>query len=269
MGLLDGKVAFVTGAARAQGRSHCVRLAQEGADIIAVDVCATVAKVGYPPATPEELADTAELVRATGQRIISRVVDVRDQAALDGAVADGVTKFGRLDVVVANAGISSWGRFWELTDEAWHTMIDINLTGVWRTFKAAAPAMIAAGNGGSMIAISSVAGIKSLPAQAHYSSAKHGVVGLTKTAAIELGEYGIRVNSIHPWGVNTPMAQDPEVFEILTTHPTYAMSFAAMLPGVPIAECEDISNAVIYLASDLSRAVTGIQLPVDMGATKV
>jgi len=269
MGLLDGKVAFITGAARAQGRSHAVRLAAEGADIVAIDICAEAAPVGYPTATVDDLEETARLVEKEGAGVIARVADVRDQASLDAVVAAGVQAFGGLDVVVANAGISSWDRFWEMTDDKWQAMIDINLTGVWRTFKAAAPTMIAQGRGGSMIAIASVAGIKSLPGQAHYSAAKHGVVGLTKTAAIELGEYGIRVNSIHPWGVQSPMVDDPSVAAVLGAHPDYIKSFGSILPSPQPAEPSDISDAVVYLASDMSRCVTGIQLPVDMGATVV
>jgi SDR family mycofactocin-dependent oxidoreductase len=269
--LLAGRVAFVTGAARGQGRSHAVRLAQEGADVIAIDIAAPVtADNAYPPATPEDLAQTAKLVEAEDRRIVARQVDVRDGAALEALLAEAVPELGgRLDVVVANAGISNWNRFWEMPDEQWQTMLDINLTGVWRTLKAAVPHMIAAGNGGSIITVSSVAGIKSLPMQAHYSAAKHGVVGLTKTAAIELGEYGIRVNSVHPWGVNTPMGQDPSMERIFADHPGYAASFASLLPAVPVAEPNDLSDAVVYLASDLSRAVTATQLTVDQGATKV
>ncbi len=269
--LLSGKVAFITGAARGQGRNHAVRLAREGASIIAIDACGAVASANtYPAATEEDLAATVSLVEAEGQKIIARRADVRDSAALEQIVADGVAEFGgRLDVVVANAGISNWNRFWEMPDDQWQTMIDINLTGIWRTLKASVPAMIAAGNGGSIITVSSVAGIKSLPGSGHYSAAKHGVVGLTKTAAIELGEYGIRVNSIHPWGVTTPMGDDPTVEKILTAHPNFLASFAALLPGLPIADSDDISDGVLWLASDMSRAVTGTQLTLDMGATKV
>ncbi|MBJ7336394.1 mycofactocin-coupled SDR family oxidoreductase [Mycolicibacterium sp.] len=271
MGLLDGRVAFITGAARGQGRSHAVRLAREGASIIAIDVAADVSPDnGYPPATRADLDETVALVQAEGREILARVVDVRDSDGMNAILARGAATFGRLDVVVANAGIVSWGRFWEMSDDQWQTLIDVNLTGVWRTMKAAAPYMIDAGNGGSIIAISSVSGIKSLPGQAHYSAAKHGVVGLTKTAAIELGEYGIRVNSIHPWGVATPMAaEDANMAKLCTDHPNYGMSFASALPGLPLAEPDDISDGVVYLASDLSRAVTGTQLTIDMGATKV
>jgi SDR family mycofactocin-dependent oxidoreductase len=269
MGVLDGKVVLITGAARAQGRSHAVRVAMEGADVIAVDLCAAPIALGYPPATRDELEETATLVEKHGRRAVTAVADVRDQAALDSAVGRGTRELGGLDVVVANAGISSWGRFWEMPDEVWRATIDINLTGAWRTFRAAVPAMIEQGRGGSLIAISSVAGIKALPGQAHYTAAKHGLVGLVKAAAIELGPYGIRANSVHPWGVDTPMAHDPAVHAMLEAHPTYARSFAAVLDDPVLASPEDISDAVVWLASDASRRVTGIQLPVDMGATAV
>jgi len=272
MGLLEGRVAFVTGAARGQGRSHAIRLAREGASVIAIDVAAPVSPDnGYPPATPVELEETAALVKGEGQEVLARVVDVRDSDGMTDVLGEGVERFGdRLDVVVANAGIVNWGRFWEMSDDQWQTLIDVNLTGVWRTMKAAAPHMITAGNGGSIIAISSVSGIKSLPGQAHYSAAKHGVVGLVKSAAIELGEYGIRVNSIHPWGVETPMAtSDEKMAAILTKHPSFGMSFGSALPGLMLARPDDISDGVLYLASDLSRAVTGTQLTIDMGATKI
>ena len=169
--LLSGKVAFITGAARGQGRNHAIRLAREGASIIAVDACTAVAAANtYPAATEEDLATTVSLVEAEGQKIVARRADVRDSAALQAIVAEGVQELGgRLDVVVANAGISNWNRFWEMPEDQWQTMIDINLSGVWRTLKAAAPAMIGAGNGGSIITVSSVAGIKSLPGQGHYT----------------------------------------------------------------------------------------------------
>ena len=268
---LDGRVAFVTGAARGQGRSHAVRLAREGAAIIAVDIAGPAAEANtYPPPTEADLDETLKLVEADGGQAIVRVADVRDQHALDAALDEGVAQFGgRLDVVVANAGICSWSRFWEMPDDQWQSMIDVNLTGVWRTMKAAVPHMLSAGNGGSIINVSSVAGIKSLPGQAHYSAAKHGVVGLTKSAALELGEYGIRVNSIHPWGVATPMAEDPMTATMLTEHPAYIASFGSALPHLPLADPGDISDAVVWLASDLSRTVTGTQLTLDMGATKV
>jgi hypothetical protein len=266
MGVLDGKVAFITGAARGQGRSHAIRLAGEGASIIAIDLCAEAAPVGYPTSTKDDLDQTARMVEATGSGIVARVADVRDQAGLESALAEGIDRLGRLDIVVANAGICSWSKFWEMTDETWQAMLDVNLTGVWRTFKATAPILIEQGQGGSMIAISSVAGLKSLPGQAHYSAAKHGVVGLTKTAAIELGPYGIRVNSIHPWGVETPMTQDTILNTMLAENPHFMKSYGSVLGGPTFLAPDDISSAVLYLASDMSRLVTGIQLPVDRGA---
>ena len=266
---LEGRVALITGAARGQGRSHAVCLAAEGADIVALDLCGEAVPVGYPVATPADLAETVGLVEETGRKIIARQGDVRSQADLDAAVAAAVDALGGLDIVVANAGIVTWDRFWEMPEDKWQAMLDINLSGVWRTFRAAAPVLIEQGRGGSMIAISSVAGLKSLPAQAHYSAAKHGIVGLTKAAAIELGPFKIRVNSIHPWGVDTPMAHDPTVWRLIDENPTYRASYGSILTDPQIADPGDISDAVVWLASDASRAVTGIQLPVDMGATAV
>jgi SDR family mycofactocin-dependent oxidoreductase len=271
MGLLENKVAFVTGAARGMGRNHAVRLAREGASIIGIDIAADVSPYcGCPGASEAELKETVRLVEAEGRPCLMEIADVRDSGAMDAVLADGVERFGgRLDVVVANAGISDWGRFWEMPDDQWQTMIDVNLTGVWRTMKAAVPHMLSAGNGGSIVNISSVAGLKALPGQSHYSAAKHGVVGLTKSAAIELGEYNIRVNSIHPWGVATVLSEDPKVAELLSAHTNYLMSFGCVLSTPFPAAVDDISDAVIYLASDLSRAVTATQLTVDLGATKV
>lgn len=255
MGELDGKVALVTGASRGLGQAICTALAGSGADIIATDL--------------SDLDHTAAAVKGSGRRVVAREGDVRDQGSLDAAVGDGVAELGGLDIVVANAGISNWSRFWEMPEDQWQTMLDVNLGGVWRTFKAAAPVLIEQSRGGSMIAISSVAGLKALPGQAHYSAAKHGVVGLVGSAAIELGPYGVRVNSVHPWGVNTRLAQDPEVAKILADNPSYAGSFGSILPSPTLAEPGDVANAVVWLASDATRCVTGIQLPVDMGATKV
>ena len=269
MGLLDGQVALITGAARAQGRSHAVRFAVEGADVIAFDLCGEASPVGYQVSSKDDLVRTVAAVESAGGRIVSHIGDVRDQSALDAAVAEGLAAFGRLDIVVANAGVSNWGRFWEMTEERWLSMIDINLTGVWRTMRAAVPTMIAQGTGGSIINISSVAGLKSLPGQAHYSAAKHGLVGLTKSAAIELGEYHIRVNSVHPWGVDTPMAQDPDVEQILGAHPNYLGSFGSIMPDLAMAQPSDITDTVLFLASNASKLITGSQISVDSGATKV
>jgi SDR family mycofactocin-dependent oxidoreductase len=268
-GSLDGKVCLITGAARGQGRSHARRLAAEGAAIVAFDLCDVATTVGYEPATEADLAETVAVVEGAGGRIVSRVGDVRDQAALDAAVADALDAFGRLDVVVANAGVSCWGRFWEIDEAVFDDVIAINLSGVWRTFRAAIPTLIEQGEGGSLIAISSVAGIKALPAQAHYSASKHGVVGLVKAAALDLGQYGIRANSIHPWGVEIHMVHDRSLGEAYRGHPEYQKSLGQVLPEPQFADPDDISDAVCYLASDASRCVTGIQLPVDMGATIV
>ncbi|BBZ78657.1 NAD-dependent oxidoreductase [Mycolicibacterium anyangense] len=265
-----GKVALVTGAARGQGRAEAVKLAEEGADVIITDICAQPTATDYPSATIEDLAETARLVEKTGQRVVHSVADVRDLAALENLVRNGVSELGRLDIVVANAGIVSWGRFWEMEPQAWQDMIDINLTGVYNTLRAAAPVMIDAGNGGSIIATSSVAGIKSLPGQAHYSAAKHGVVGLAKSAAIELAPYRIRVNTVHPWGVNTPMGQmGADAQKVFTDNPSFGAAMGQYWFDPPISEPEDIANVVLFLASDESRTITGSQITPDHGATKI
>lgn len=247
--------ALVTGAAQGLGRAICVSLAEAGHDIVAGDL------------SSEDLRATTAGVEGAGRRIVAGAADVRSQADLDALVADGLAAFGGLDVVVANAGISNWNRFWEMPEEQWQAMVDINLSGVWRTFKATAPVLIDQGRGGSMIAISSVAGIKSLPGEAHYSAAKHGVVGLVKSAAVELGPFGIRVNSVHPWGINTRLAGDARVFELIDQNPSYAASFGSILDG--LAEPTEVAAAVVWLASPAAACVTGIQLPVDKGATTV
>ncbi|QNG19698.1 mycofactocin-coupled SDR family oxidoreductase [Rhodococcus triatomae] len=270
MGLLDGKVAFVTGAARGQGRNHAVRLAREGAAVVAVDVCGPVSEYNtYEAATSQDLDETVRLVEAEGGKIHAERADVRDGAALSAVVAKGVEQFGRLDVVVANAGICNWSRFWEMPDDQWETLIDVNLTGVWKTLKAATPAMIEAGNGGSIIVVSSVAGMKALPGQANYAASKFGLVGLTQAAAKELGEFRIRVNSIHPYGVDTPMGTDQGSLEMLQAHPHYLSSFGTILTDTPLARTDDISDTVMWLAGDLSRTVTASHIAVDMGSTKV
>jgi SDR family mycofactocin-dependent oxidoreductase len=271
LGRLESKVAFITGAARGQGRAHAVRMAQEGADVVLSDVCAPATPTDYPPATADDLAETVRQVEALGRRVVWAQADVRDLPSLEELVRRGVGELGRLDVVVANAGVSNWGRFWEMPLERWRDMIDINLTGVFHTLRATVPAMIEAGNGGSIVCISSVAGIKSLPGQAHYAAAKHGVVGLAKSAAIELAPYRIRVNTVHPWGVSTPMAlEGAEAHEkIFADNPSYAAAMGQYWFDPPISEPEDIANAVFFLASDDARTITGTQLTVDHGATKI
>jgi (+)-trans-carveol dehydrogenase len=273
-GRVEGRVAFITGAARGQGRSHAVRLAQEGADIIAIDICAAVPDVVYPESTPDDLAETADQVRKLGRRIVTAQVDVRDYDAVQAAVDEGVANLGRLDIVVANAGIGNAGnRLHKIKEHIWQDMIDINLTGVWKSVKAAVPHVIAGGRGGSIILTSSVGGMKAIPHTGHYIAAKHGVVGLMRTFAVELGQHMIRVNSVHPTQVNTPMAMNDVTFRLFAPDkenpgPEDFAPVSQMMHTLPVpwVEPEDISNAVLFLASDESRYVTGVQLPIDAGA---
>ena len=269
-GALQGRVAFVTGAARAQGRSHAVRLAREGADIIASDICAPVSdSITYTPATPEDLSETVRLVEAEGRKVLARAGDVRDDPALRQLVADGVEQFGRLDIVVANAGVLGWGRLWELTDEQWDTVIGVNLTGTWRTLRATVPAMIEAGNGGSIVLVSSSAGLKATPGNGHYSASKHGLTGLTNSLAIELSEFGIRVNSIHPYSVETPMIEPDLMMQVFAKHPHYIHSFGPMLlQPKGFMGAAEVSDVVAWLAGEGSGTLTGAQIPVDKGVLK-
>ncbi|OBY30180.1 mycofactocin-coupled SDR family oxidoreductase [Mycolicibacter kumamotonensis] len=274
-GRVEGKVAFITGAARGQGRSHAVRLAQEGADIIALDVCAPISSnTVIPPATPDDLAETADLIKGLDRRIVTAQVDVRDFDALKAAVTSGVEHLGRLDVIVANAGIGNGGATLDKTSEAdWQDMIDVNLSGVWKTVKAGVPHLISGGSGGSIILTSSVGGLKAYPHTGHYIAAKHGVVGLMRSFALELGQHFIRVNSVHPTNVNTPLFMNSGTMKLfrpdLENPGPDDMAVAAQLMHVlPIGwvEPEDISNAVLFLASDESRYVTGLPLTVDAGS---
>ena len=269
-GALQGRVAFITGAARGQGRAHAIRLAREGADIIASDICSPVSdSISYPAATPEDLAETVRAVEAEGRKVLAREVDIRDDAALRQLVSDGVEQFGRLDILIANAGVLSWGRLWELSDEQWDTVIDVNLTGTFRTLRAAIPAMIEAGNGGSIVVVSSSAGLKATPGNGHYAASKHGLVALTNSLAIELSEFGIRVNSIHPYSVDTPMIEPELMTEIFRKHPHYTHSFGPMLlqPN-GFMSSDEVSEVVAFLAGDGSGTLTGAQIPVDKGVLK-
>ena len=269
-GALQGRVAFITGAARGQGRAHAIRLAREGADIIALDICAPVSEsITYAAATPEELAETVRAVEAEGRKVLAREVDIRDDAALRQLVSDGVEQFGRLDILVANAGVLSWGRVWELTDEQWDAVIGVNLSGTWRSLRAVIPAMIEAGNGGSIVVVSSSAGLKATPGNGHYSAAKHGLVGLTNALAIELGEFAIRVNSIHPYSVDTPMVEPELMRQVFAEHPRYVHSFGPMLlqPSGFMA-ADEVSDVVVWLAGAGSGTLTGAQIPVDKGVLK-
>ncbi|WP_341805353.1 mycofactocin-coupled SDR family oxidoreductase [Nocardioides ochotonae] len=274
-GRLAGKVAFITGAARGQGRNHAIRMAEQGADIIAVDICAEIDTVTpfYPLATPDELEQTVKAVEATGQRIVARTADVRDLDALQQAFDQGVDELGRIDIVLANAGIATYGKSWELTSEMWKDMIDVNLTGVFHTAKVAIPRLIEQGEGGSMVFTSSIGGLKGIQHVAHYVSAKHGIVGLMRTMANELAPYDIRVNTVHPTNVATIMVKNPGTYSMFVGEGEEATEEAA-IPGmvglnslaVPWVECDDITNAILFLTSNEGRYVTGTTLPVDAGA---
>jgi SDR family mycofactocin-dependent oxidoreductase len=265
-GRVAGKVAFITGAARGQGRAHAVRLAEEGADIIAIDICRDYDTVGYPLATEADLAETVKAVEALDRRIVASVADVRDAGALKAAVDDGVAQLGRLDIVSANAGICTIQSWDEVTPQVWQDTLDTNLTGVWNTMVVSVPHLIAAG-GGSIICTSSTAGIKGLPYLAPYVAAKHGVVGIARTMANELARHSIRVNTVHPTGVDTPMGNGLGGLEpLINRDPNLGPIYMNTLP-VETVDPRDISNAVLFLASDEARYVTGLEFTVDAGNT--
>lgn len=272
MGMLDGKVAFITGAARGQGRSHAVRLAQEGADIIAIDLCAQPSTVSVPGARLEDLEETVRLVEELDRRMVWRVGDVRDVEFLSQTANEGVAELGRLDIVVANAGIWSVGAtepvgFAE-RQRVWQESIDIDLTGVFNTLEATVPILIEGGRGGAIVLTSSTAGLKSMAinslAQNAYTAAKHGVVGLMRNYAVELAPHMIRVNTVHPTSCKTPMIENEVTGAYLEKHPELAGLMSNLLP-VDAVDPVDISNGVLYLVSDLARYVTGVTLPVDAG----
>ncbi|MCW2584096.1 MAG: Short-chain dehydrogenase/reductase [Klenkia sp.] len=275
MGRLEGKVAFITGAARGQGRAHAVAMAREGAEIIAVDIAQDAPELGlgYRLGSAEELAETAAEVESLDRRVVTAQVDVRDGAALAAAVADGVAQLGRLDIVVANAGIAANSVPLHLiSDDDWDNMIAINLSGVWRTCKAVVPHLIEGGRGGSIILTSSLSSMKTYPGLGAYTAAKHGVVGLARVLANELGQHRIRVNSLHPTQVRTAMLMNDATYKLFRPdleNPTED-DFAAVSAGMhvlpePYAEPQDIAAAAVFLASDDARLITGIALPVDAG----
>jgi SDR family mycofactocin-dependent oxidoreductase len=271
MGRVAGKVAFISGIARGQGRAHALRLAEEGADIIGFDLCGQAETAPYPMATREDLDETVRAVEALGRRIVAKVADARDADAVSGVLAEGLKALGRVDVVVANAGIASVGLLWEISEQTWQEMIDINLTGVWNTVKATVPALISTGEGGSIIVTSSAAGLVPIPRLGHYTAAKHGVTGIAKSFAVELAPHGIRANSLHPGNVNTPMINNPSGWVAFSgnanaTGEEFRDALASMnaMP-TPWAQAGDISDAVVFLASDESRWVTGTQQVVDAG----
>ncbi len=276
-GRVEGKVAFITGAARGQGRSHAIRLAQEGADIIAVDLCAEVESVKrfYPGSNDEDLAETVRMVEALDRRIVATKADVRDFAAVEAGLAAGVAQLGHVDIVSANAGIFIFGDQSHLVSEGdWADVIDINLTGVWHTCKAVIPQLVKQATGGSIILTSSTAGLKGTPNVAPYTASKHAVVGLMRTLALELAPHNIRVNTVHPTGVATNMILNEAAFKLFlpdVASPTREQAAEVFestnaLP-IPWVEPVDISNAVSFLASDEARYVTGTELKIDAGYT--
>lgn len=273
-GRLAGRVAFITGAARGQGRAHAVRMAREGADIIAVDIaggklppCAP-----YEAATREDLDETVRLVEETGQRILASVADVRDLDGLREAVDGGVAEFGRLDIIVANAGISAPASWNEITPEDFRDVMEVNATGTWNTVMAGAQKIIDGGRGGSIILISSAAGVKFQPFMVHYTASKHAVTGMARAFAAELGKYSIRVNSVHPGPVVTPMGSEGMITALAKAaeaHGDDAM-LKVMTPFLPIwaAQPEDIADAVCWLASDESKLVTAQAISIDQGSSQ-
>jgi SDR family mycofactocin-dependent oxidoreductase len=271
---LEGKVAFITGAARGQGRSHAVRFAEEGADIIAFDLCEQIDSVAYPMATPEDLDETVNLVEKTGRRIVAEQGDVRDFERLKAAVANGVAELGRIDFVLANAGILPMVGEQAQDMSAFVDAVDVMLNGVYYTIEAALPALLEHGDGGAIVITSSVAGLSGMHARfsqrthggAGYLAAKHGVVGLMRGYANMLAEKNIRVNTVHPTGLNSPMIVNEQIDRLLQEQPEYGAAFENLMP-VPLIEASDISEAMVYLCGPSGRYITGITLPIDAGFT--
>jgi SDR family mycofactocin-dependent oxidoreductase len=263
-GRVDGKRVLITGAARGMGRSHAVRLAEEGADLILVDICESLPELEYPLATREDLNETARLAEKQGAQVITHVVDVRDEVALKAAVDHGVDELGGLDASVANAGVLTVGTWDKTTSEQWRIVVDVNLIGAWNTCSAAIPHLI--GRGGSLVNISSAAGLKGTPLHLPYTASKHGVVGLSRALANELAAQNIRVNTVHPTGVETGMRPENLQQILGEGRPDLIPIFLNALPAV-MAEAIDISNAVLFLVSDESRMVTGLEFKVDAGVT--
>ncbi|MCX8560524.1 mycofactocin-coupled SDR family oxidoreductase [Mycolicibacterium mucogenicum] len=272
---LAGKVALITGAARGIGRAQAVRFAQEGADIIGLDLCGPVETVSVPSSTAADLEETGRLVRQAGRRIYTEIVDVRDLEGLQAATDRGVDAFGGLDVVCATAGITSRAMTVDLSENAWRTMLDVNLTGVWHTCRVSAEYLIARG-GGSMVLTSSIAGVRGLFAVGHYSAAKHGVIGLMRSLAHDLAPHDVRVNCVLPTNVDTPLIQNDVVrvgfrpdLDRPPTRDEFAEAARRMnLLAIPWVEAIDVANAALFLASDEARYITAITLPVDAGATQ-
>ncbi|OMB85650.1 3-ketoacyl-ACP reductase [Mycolicibacterium conceptionense] len=274
-GRLTNKIALITGAARGIGRAQAVRFAEEGADIVAVDVCGPIDTVHVPSSTPDDLAGTASLVERAGGRVVTEIVDVRDSEELRAAADRGAAELGGIDIVCATAGVTSRGNAVELSEAAWRTMLDVNLTGVWNTCTASAPHLISRG-AGSMVLVSSIAGLRGLIGVAHYTAAKHGVVGLMRSLAHDLAPHGVRVNCVHPTNVDTPLIQNDLVrsgFRPDLDRPPTRDEFAAAatrmnLLAVPWVQPVDVANASLFLASDEARYITAVSLPVDAGSTQ-
>ena len=276
MGRLDGKVVFITGVARGQGRSHAVRMAEEGADIIGIDICANIEPLPYDLATEQDLDDTRVMIEAAGGKSFLRKADVRDRAGVAEAVADGVAHFGRLDAVVANAGvISVAATALDIPADEWKVVTDVCYGGVVNTVRAAVPHIHAGGRGGSVILVSSVGGVAPIPTTAHFTAAKHAVVGLMRNLAVELGPESIRVNTVNPSTVDSPMVQNPWAWKVFMPHLENPTAEDAAKPDgphqplnalpTPFIDPVDVSNAVLFLASDEARFITGVTLPVDAG----
>ena len=263
MGLLDGKVALVTGGARGQGRAHATTLAREGADVVLCDIAGPVEDVGYPPATPEDLAQTASDVEGFDRRCLAITCDVRDLTGLQKLADQAVETFGRLDVVVANAGIATGDAVATMSELRWRTMIDVNLTGVFNTFRAVLPHLIDRGEGGHLVATSSLVASTGARNSGHYAAAKAGVVALVKSLAYEVAEHGIVVNAVLPAGVNTQMLQHDEIYRMMRPdleNPTRADAEEVFSQGRPrpgLLDPQDVANAVLYLVTDQVKCRSG------------
>lgn len=273
MGLLDGKVVMVTGGSRGQGRAHAVTSAREGADVIIIDTLEQISTVAYPMATQEDIDETVRQVEALDRRIVAITGDVRRQADLDRAVAAGIAQFGKIDALIANAGIFSLAPAHELSEEAWDDMIAVNLTGVWKSAKAVLPHMMSQG-GGSIVITSSINGLEPGANYVHYCASKYGVVGVMQTLALEYARHGIRVNSVHPGAILTPMTSWQGVWDMMSGKPAGTGTEADMLDagysfhalkGHGFMSPQVIADAALWLNSDLASAVTGITVPVDAG----
>ncbi|TDD90524.1 NAD(P)-dependent oxidoreductase [Saccharopolyspora karakumensis] len=264
---MSERVVLITGAARGQGRSHALRFAEDGADLLLVDRCADAPEIPFAMGSSDELKQTAKEARALGAQVLTKEVNVRDGAALTKFVETASRKLGGLDVVIANAGTYSFGPLssLEIDDARWEEVVGTNLTGVFNTIRAAAPIMIEAGRGGAIIITSSTAARRGLRSMADYTASKHGVVGLTRTFANELASHSIRVNSVAPTGVATHMIQNPAIDKWFADNPEMLENETGNMLPVDLIEASDITNAVVWLASDAARYITGVDLPVDAG----